>query len=385
MYPINKIREEFPSLKRFIYADVAARNPLCNRVHKAIESYLDDRQSGADTKKNWFKKVEEVRKKIAFLLNAETDEIAFIKNTSDGINCAAMSLPWEKNDNVIISPEYEHPNNVYAWLGLKHRLGINVKMLQTKEEIPKKKLIEPLVDKKTRCIAISSVSFTLGSKIDINEILSLRRKNNSSILIDGVQSLGVLKFDVKKTPVDFLTAATSKSLLGLYGLGILYCRKELAETLNPIYLSRFGVDLGVAHESAFGEENYQLAKGARRFETGNYNYLAIHALDAALDFITEIGIENIETHVLSLSKKLTFGLKNLGFELISPLEENNISHIVVFRSKKSDLSEESISDSLNKAGIRHSCRRNGIRLSFHMYNQMSEVNYILDVLRKSLI
>src|SRR5680860_59411 len=184
MYPIRQIRNEFPCLKKFIYADSAARNPLCKRVRKAIENYLDDRQSGEDIKKNWFNKVEEVREKVATLINAENNEIAFVKNTSDGINCTGMALPWEKEDNIIISPEYEHPNNVYAWLGLQKRLGITIKMLQSKEERPQIKEIESLIDQKTRCIAISSVSFTLGGKTDIDEILSMCQKHNLITLID---------------------------------------------------------------------------------------------------------------------------------------------------------------------------------------------------------
>jgi len=380
MYPIHKIREEFPCFNRFTYANVAARNPLCNRVRNAIEGYLDDRQTGAETKENWFAKVEKVREKVAFLINAEPEEIAFVKNTTDGINCTGMCLPWKEKDNVVIVPEYEHPNNVYAWLGLQKRLGIEVKMAQLNGRRPERKLLEPLMDKKTRCVAISSVSFTFGGRIDITEILSMCKKYDTLLLIDGVQSLGVLKFDVKETPVDFLASATSKSLLGLYGLGILYCRRELAETLHPLYLARFGVDIGGAHEDIFGGKDYKLARGARRFETGNYNYLGIFALDAALDFIFEVGIDVIETHVLSLTKKLTYGLRKLGYKLVSPLEEKYISHIVVFTSPKDGPSEKVISQTLDKANIRHSCRRNGVRLSFHMYNQEADIDFILETL-----
>ena len=382
MYPIYKAREEFPCFNRFIYADVAARNPLCNRVRNAIEGYLDDRQTGAETKENWFAKVEKVREKVAFLLNAEPEEIAFVKNTSDGINCAGMCLPWEEGDNVVIVPEYENPNNVYPWLGLQKRLGIEVKIAQLNGEVPERKLLEPIMDRKTRCVAISSVSFTFGSRVDINEILSMCKKYDALLLIDAVQSLGVLKFDVKETPIDFITAATSKSLLGLYGLGILYCRRELAEMLHPLYLARFGIDIGGAHEGDFGGNDYKLARGARRFEIGNYNYLGIYALDAALDFIFEVGMDVIETHVLSLTKKLTHGLQKLGYKLVSPLEEKYISHVVVFTSPKDGPSEKVISQTLDKAGVRHSCRRNGVRLSFHMYNQESDINYILETLSR---
>lgn len=380
MYPIYKIREEFPCFSRFMYADVAARNPLCNKVRNAIEGYLDDRQTGAYTKENWFAKVEKVREKVAFLINAESEEIAFVKNTSDGINCAGMCLPWKKGDNVVIAPEYEHPNNIYPWLGLQKRLDIEVKMAQLNGKKPERKLLEPLMDKKTRCVAISSVSFTFGGKIDINEILSMCKKYDALLLIDSVQSLGVLKFDVKEIPVDFLASATSKSLLGLYGLGILYCRRELVETLHPLYLARFGVYISGANEEVFGGEDYKLAIGARRFETGNYNYLGIYALDAALDFIFEIGIEVIETHVLSLTKKLTHGLQKLGFKVVSPSEEKYISHIVVFTSPKGGPSEKVISQTLDKAGVRHSCRRKGVRLSFHMYNQETDIDFILKTL-----
>jgi selenocysteine lyase/cysteine desulfurase len=375
----ERARQEFPGAIRRTYVDIAARNPLSLRVRAAIEAYLDDRQDSMDNKSVWFSRVEQLRVKVARLINAEPDQIAFMKNTSHGLASVITALPWHEGDNVVIAPDFEHPNNVYAWLGVRDR-GVSVKQLPLERSGVTIDQIKRAVDDRTRAVGIASVSFATGVRVDLDAIAQFCRERDVFLMVDGVQSVGVIDLDVKKTPIDGLAAATSKSLLALYGMGILYCRD--AEALKPVQLSRFSVDVDSEHEYAMGDINYKLASGARRFEIGNYNYLAVHALHAAVDQIAEIGVPTIEKHALALSGALTKGLVELGYQMVSSTDPAAQSHIVVFAPPAGGPTIAAVSTHLNQNDIRHTIRRFGLRMSFHMYNNQSDVDRILDVLAR---
>jgi selenocysteine lyase/cysteine desulfurase len=382
MSGIGDARKEFPTFKEFIYVDVAGRNPLSDRVRAAIDGYLDQRQRGEDRKQEWLDHVEKVRAKVATLLHASADEVAFVKNTSDGINSVIACLDWQPGDNVIIAPDFEHPNNVYAWLNLR-RLGVEVRTLTLSGPVVTKSMIVEACDTRTKAVGIASVSFATGGRADISGIGEFCRQRGIFLMVDAVQSLGVFEFDVGKAPVSALASATSKGLLGLYGLGVLYCRRELAEKMHPRYLARYSVDLGDSHEEVLGDFSYNLAAGAKRFEIGNFNYLAIHALDAALDHILEAGVPNIQEHVLALSGALTKGIAALGYRLRSSQDPAAMSNIVLFTPPPAGAAVQKLSGYLNEHKVRHSVRRGAVRMSFHLYNNMEDVEYILSVLKNA--
>ncbi|MDP2857697.1 MAG: aminotransferase class V-fold PLP-dependent enzyme [Bacillota bacterium] len=375
----EKARQEFPAATALTYVDISARNPMSNRVRAAIEAYLDDRQRSLDNKHLWFEKVERVRAKVASLLGAESDDITFTKNTSHGITSVIASLPWEAGDNAIITPDFEHPNNVYPWLPLR-RCGVKIKTLPLEGPVVTLEQLERAADADTKAIGIASVSFATGGRVDLDGIAGFCKERGIFLMVDGVQSFGIMPLDVRRTPISALASATSKSLLGLYGLGVLYCRD--AANLDPMQLSRFGVDLGDEHEYVQGDIAYKLAAGARRFDMGNYNYLAIHALDAGLDHILEIGVEQIQAHVLRLSGDLTEGLTHMGFQLVSSTNPSELSHVVVCAPPPGGASIPECSKLLNDNGIRHTIRRFGLRMSFHLYNNASDVERILTVLAR---
>ncbi len=246
-------------------------------------------------------------------------------------------------------------------------------------------------DERTRAIGIASVSFATGDKVDLGAISRFCEEKGILLLVDAVQSLGIHDFSVRRTPVAAAAAATSKGLLGLYGLGVLYVRKELAARLHPNYLARYSVDLGDSHEEVLGDFSYALAAGARRFEVGNWNYLALHALEAGIDQVAAIGVKEIERHVVGLAAALSRGVEELGYVLRSPRPDDApeaVSHIVILtpghgRPGGKWPSVREVSNQLKAAGIRHSVRRGGLRLSFHMYNNMGDVGVILDTLKRA--
>ena len=223
-----------------------------------------------------FGTVESVRSGFAQMINASMDEIAITKNVSEGLNAIVAALNLKAGDNVVLCPDLEHPNNVYPWLHLRERLGIEIRTVSGDGgNMPVQEMITAM-DESTRCVTVASVSFSPGFRTDMAPLGAACRERDAFFLVDGVQSVGIVETDVNALNIDGLVVSTQKGLLGLYGMGLLYCRHEWADRITPVYLARFGVDLGGGvHEAALGSDNYRLMPGARRFDLGNHNYLSL--------------------------------------------------------------------------------------------------------------
>src|SRR5687767_1949576 len=272
--PIAAARANFPALERWTYLDVAARCVLSRSTRAALDAHLEDQMTNGGNKKRFFEVIEETRGRFARLINADSDEIAYTKNVSDGINMIATAFHWKRGDNVVLCPELEHPNNVYPWFNMR-RYGLEVREVAPRGgHIPVDEIIGRM-DGGTRVVTVSTVSFAPGFRTDVDALGRACRERGVMLLVDAAQSAGVLHTDVQRSLIDALAVSTQKGLLGLYGMGFLYCRREWADRLKPAYLARFGVDVGEgAHEASMGGDEYQLAQGARRFDLGNYNFSA---------------------------------------------------------------------------------------------------------------
>src|ERR1700730_10249803 len=156
---LAEARSHFPALERWTYMDVSARGVLSREVRAAMDAHLDDRMlNGATDKEQFFALVERARGRFADLIGAEADEIAYTKNISDGLNMIATGIHWHRGDNVVLCPELEHPNNVYAWLNLQ-RYGVEVRMVPARDgHIPVDALVERM-DARTRVATAATVSF----------------------------------------------------------------------------------------------------------------------------------------------------------------------------------------------------------------------------------
>ena len=245
------------------------------------------------------------------LINAHADEVALTKNVSEGLNIVAAGMPWQAGDNVVLCPELEHPNNVYCWLNQRCR-GVEVRLVSPRgDRIPIDEMVAR-IDARTRVVTASTVTFAPGFRTEVDRLGLACRERGVFFMVDAAQSCGVLSTDVAASHIDGLAVSTQKGLLGLYGMGFLYCRRAWAEQMQPAYLARFSVDLGDAHEAALGSDDYTLMPAARRFDLGNYNFLGCAAADASMAQLLAYDIQTIERHVLSLSHQLAQGFLDLG-------------------------------------------------------------------------
>jgi cysteine desulfurase/selenocysteine lyase len=252
------VAAEFPGLAGGPYLDTAARGLLPRSAHTAITASLDSVLMGAADKSAMFATVERARNRFAKLINARPTEIAITKNVSEGLNIIGAALDWRQGDNVVVCRALEHPNNIFPWANLKQRLGIEIRDVRTRDGQLSAEDVIAAIDGRTRLVTLCEVSFSPGLRADIKAIGEVTRPRDIFLLVDGAQSVGVLHTDVEDTGIDGLAVSTQKGLLGLYGMGFLYCRQSWAERLSPVYLARFGVDLGATHEAARGSDDFSL-------------------------------------------------------------------------------------------------------------------------------
>lgn len=380
---IATIREQFPGVAKWAYFDVAARGLLPRASREAVDQYLDSLMWDGGDKAEMFKVVESARSQFALLIGAEPDEIAITKNVSEGLNIIATAYPWQGGDKVILCAEREHPNNIYIWWHLARRHGIDVVVVPSRDgHIDADDLIAAF-DARTRMVTVSSISFHPGLRTDIDVLAAACAERDILLLVDGVQSVGVTHLDVGQTRLDALAVSTQKGLLGLYGLGFLYCRHARAERLQPSYLARFGVDLGAAHEADGGMADYKLMPGARRFDLGNYNFTGATAVDKSLQMLLGIGTQTIERHVTSLTKRMVEGLADAGLPVVGAPFGRHFANIVTVAPPNNDPDFNArLEKALAEEHVKLSIRRNALRFSSHCYNTTDEVDHIIDVTRR---
>lgn len=385
----DSVRKEFPGAQNKTYVNAAARGLFPQRSRVALDAYLDQLVDGRVDKAANFEAIERVRAKFARLINASADEIAYTKNVSEGLNIIASSLLWQPGDNVVLCRDVEHPNNIYPWLNLERRFGVEVRAVPDRDGAIDVQAMVDHIDDRTRLVTAATVTFAPGFRTDVAALGRVCRENGIFFLVDGVQSVGVVATDVEKLMVDGLAVSTQKGLCGLYGMGFLYCRRDWADRITPAALARFSVDLGDdVHEATMGDGQYELMPGARRFDVGNYNYPAAVAAEPSLDLLLEVGPQAIEDYVCGLSHRLAAGLHQLGLQVSGGPPGPHLAHIVTAgrftretHESSGDPEADALYNHLTDNDVILTVRRGMLRFSPHLYNNEADIDRILDLVR----
>lgn len=369
----GRYRAEFPITERYIYFNHAAVSPLSTRVLEAVQGMSQSLlETGILCLENVFERTEEIRGAAARLIGAETEEVAFIKNTTQGVLLAAHGIRWQKGDNVVL-PAIEFPANVYPWKYLS-RKGIELKLVGTAEGRITAEMLCNACDERTRAITVSFVQFSNGYRVDLERLGAFCRENDIYLHVDGIQALGMIRCNVRKLNIDFLSAGGHKWLLALPGGGLFYCRKELLDEIdiwNPGWT-------GVTEPFDFLNYEQAYSVDAKRFEEGAHNFHGILALGASIERFLELGISNVEDRILSLTDRLEEALMARGYIVTSPRGEKERSGILSFRHP--DIGTDELFSLLSNASVVSSAREGSIRLSPHFYNNEEDIARFLEVL-----
>ncbi|WP_260986105.1 aminotransferase class V-fold PLP-dependent enzyme [Bordetella genomosp. 13] len=359
-----------------LYLDSAHQTPLARDVRDAFAAFLSEGYDLGGPKTVWLERAERTRAAVAAFLNAAPSEIAFTKNTSEGLNIAAQAVPLAAGDNVVLI-EGDHPNNAYAWLNLKSK-GVEVRFVPlADDEIATARTFEPYIDERTRVVTLSHVTFHAGQVHDLASIGQLCKKRGIYFVIDAMQSVGVIPIDVKALNISVLAAGTHKGLLVPQGLGLLYVADGLDE-LRPAYLAMSAM-ANPPPDYIARPDDMAVRKDARRFEFGNINLPDVHALSAAIELIQSVGIPDIQRHVARLGDLLLAQLDTLGVDVVGPRESGQRSHIYVLRLPVATWAEH-----FARHDVRVSPERGGIRISLAMFNSEDDVERLIEVIRAGL-
>ncbi len=371
----QRVRSFFPVTRELAYLNHAGVAPISTRVEEALRRYAAEasHRGAFHYPRVYDAEIERVRGRAALLLGASPDEIAFVKNTTEGLGLVAAGLDWRPGEKVVTC-DLEYPSNVYPWWSLRGR-GVETVMLRGREgRLPLESVIEALQDPAVRLLALSSVEFGSGARNDLRALGRLCRDRGVLFCVDAIQSLGCLPLDTGACGIDFLAADGHKWLLSVEGCGIFYCARRMLDRLQP----RIVGWRSVTDDHDYDRYHLDLKPSAGRFEEGTPNTGGIFGLGAAIDLILEIGVERIAERVLSLNRRLVDGLAARGVEIRSPRGPAEASGIVSFRVP--DEAPAATAARLRRREIFVVERRGGIRASPHFYNEPAEIDALLEAL-----
>ena len=370
------IAREFPQTEDIIYLNHAAVSPWPLRTAKSVQDFADENlHTGATYYPKWLEKESRLKGQLQRLINAPSiEDIALLKNTSEALSVVAEGIDWKPGDNIVSSNE-EFPSNRIPWQAQAEK-GVEYRQIDiTDIENAEKQLINAC-DDKTRLIAISSVQYGSGRRLDLELIGDFCCDNNILFCVDAIQSLGALPFDVQKIKADFVMADAHKWMLGPEGIALFYCAETVRESLK---LHQFGWHM-VERMGDYDAKEWYPAASARRFECGSPNMLGIYALSASLSLIEEVSIENISRIIFNNTKHIIDYINyndDLLF-LITPEDERHHAGIVTFKIIEKNNAE--IHSNLMKNKVICANRQGGIRFSPHFYTSTDTINKGLEVL-----
>jgi len=313
------------------------------------------------------------------MLGADTDEIAFVANTSTGIGLVAEGFPWQTGDNLVTLAN-EFPSNQFPWMNLESR-GVHTRRLPVTEGRVDPQAILQACDGRTRMISVSWVGYASGWRMDVESLVAAAHERGILVFLDAIQGLGVFPLDVARTGLDFLAADGHKWMLGPEGAGLLFVRREHLDRLRPLNVGWNSVRSG--HD--FSRCEFDLRPSAARYEGGSANMVGIAALGASLDLLVSCGLSPsdspIADRILEWNEQAIERLSRIGAVIRSPLREGNRSGILSFEVPGT-----------NPAAVRRHClernvvlsvRHNWLRISPHAYNDQDDLERLVDAIRSA--
>lgn len=372
---LQQVRAEFPIARDRAYLNNASIAPMSKLVLAAVQAFLHDvRDHGRRNYPNWCAFAERsIKARIGRLIGARSTELAFVKNTTEGLVAVANGLDWREGDNVVL-PAFEYPSNVYCWQRLAKR-GVGIKWVQPEEGRVSVDALERAIDGRTRLVSISAVQFTNGFRHDLAETARMCRRRGVLFNVDAIQWVGALSLDLRQIEVDFLSFGGHKWVMAPIGTGVFYCSERSLQLLEPAAVGYHSVEKSEAHL------DYDLCAwrpGAARFEAALENFPGIWGLDAAVRTLLGLGSAVVEQHILNLTAHAAEDLKSRGWTVVSPLGTRERSGLLSFCAP--DIDPVALEAQLGEARVDLAVRDGRVRISPSYYNDHSDIDRLLGAL-----
>jgi len=356
----DKIRACFPVVKTVVYLNVAGGGPMPYSVGEESKKYFDEFVNKGDVAwDEWLDGIEEVRKKTAAFLNCTNSEIAFLTSASQTISYLALMF---KGQGDVITFDDEFSTSTLPWVNLDYKVNF-VKPNERNEYTAE--IIEKNITESTRFLVISHVTSHTGFRADLQELAELCTRKNLIFIINATQSAGAFSIDVSEIQPDFLVFQGYKWMLSGYGIAALYVNKKYLGKIKPPVagsniLDHQGLDNRLVH----------IPNEATALEVGAPHFPTIFTLGASIDFLTQIGVENIQNRIFELNDYFEEQLKKLNVEILSPLDKKYRSGITIIKDNNGpQLAEELLKENIFITG-----KKQFIRISLYFYNNFEDID-----------
>ena len=371
---IMNLQQEFPLKPDLIYLNHAAVAPWPDRTCQAVKQFAaENRDCGSSNYPTWLEVESQLRRQLKQLINAPSArDIALLKNTSEALSVVAYGLDWQPQENVVISDE-EFPSNRIVWESLQSQ-GVVVKKanLHTPGQSPEESLTAQC-DSKTRVLSVSSIQYASGLRLDLNVLGKYCRDHGILFCVDAIQSVGAVEFDVQHAHIDFAMADGHKWMLGPEGLALFYSSASAREKLR---LTQYGWHM-VEHMGDYDRSDWSVARDSRRFECGSPNMIGIHALNASVSLLLEVGMNSVETLLQQRTAHIINHLRaQPNITLLS--DPKRLGGIVTFKHTRR--SAEHLYKHLADNQVACALRGGGVRFSPHFYTPLDKIQRALELI-----
>jgi cysteine desulfurase / selenocysteine lyase len=378
-FDVDALRaKEFPWTQtgQTIFMNAASTGPLPRRTVETAEAWAALRaEPHRLTDAALFAALSRSRELIATLIGARASEIALAVNTSYGMNLAALALPLAPGD-VIITPDLEFPANVYPWAAVASARGLEYRRIPLRNGVlDEDDLHRALEDRAVKCVSVSWVGFANGYRVDLARLGRACRRQGAYFVVDAIQGLGPCTIDVSTLEIDILACGAQKWLLSPWGAGFVYVRRELAQTLDPPMVSWMAAR-GTDDFGKLTEYDFDWRDDARRYEFVTLPFQDFAGMNSSLELFMELGPARIAEHITRLADDIVSWSRDTRTPLVTPADRSHRAGIVCVKPRDA----ASVSARLKAAGVVHSYREGGIRLSPHIYNTSDEMRRALELI-----
>ncbi|HEY0657135.1 MAG TPA: aminotransferase class V-fold PLP-dependent enzyme [Pyrinomonadaceae bacterium] len=371
----EEIRRLFPAAEKYVYLNSAAVAPLPQIAAEAVYSQLKDvSENGSANYTDWIATKTRSRELVAEMLNVKSEQIAFMRNTSDGFASVANGLPWRKGDNIVTFAK-EFPANFYAWRRIRDDFGVELRLCPERGGRIDSDEFIGLIDSNTKLVSISAVQFASGFRADLERIGAAARKADALFAVDIIQGFGALPFDLPAQLIDIAAGASHKWLCSPEGCGILYLSERARERVKPTLVGW----ISVLEPWDFEDYEQPFKQNALAWETGTGGISLFYGLEQSLKLLQETGAKNIENYLENLSDYLCELLAEKKYEIVSSRAKNEKSQIVCIKHC-GGLTSNEIAKHLENEKIIVSPRGDRIRIAPHFFNNQEDIERLIESL-----
>ncbi|MDQ3712318.1 MAG: aminotransferase class V-fold PLP-dependent enzyme [Acidobacteriota bacterium] len=371
----EKIRELFPAAKNYAYLNSAAVAPVPTIAIEAVNRQLRDvSENGSTNFTDWIATKNRAREMVAKMLNARSEQIAFMRNTSDGFATVASGLKWKNGDNIVTFAK-EFPANFYAWRRVRDAFGAELRLCPERNgRIDLDEFIN-LIDKNTQLVSISAVQFASGFRADLERVGEAARAVDALFAVDIIQAFGTTPFDLEAQKIDIAAGASHKWLCSPEGCGILFLSDRARERIEPTLVGW----ISVADAWNFEDYEQDFKPNALAWETGTGTASLFYGLEQSTKLLFGTGAEQIEIYLEELTDYLCELLAGKDYEIVSSRAKGEKSQIVSLKNNHGLTSTE-IAEHLEKENIIVSPRGDRVRIAPHFFNNREDIERLAESL-----